>query len=174
MTYTKQEWIDQETVVSAARMDHIESGVEDAHNLADGLDTRLTASEGLVDGLDTRLTAAEGAIDALEPGEWADLALISPWVPYDSAGTSYYPGMRARRVPAGVQFQGMVRGGTENSEICSLPSGLAPQYGGHFAAISNGQPATVFVSKSGQVRYISGGSSAAYVSINLVVPVPVS
>ena len=171
MTYTKQEWIDQETVVSAARMDHIESGVEAAHGLADDLDTRLTATE---DTLDTRLTAAEGAIDALEPGDWVDLPLTSPWYPYDSDGTSYYPGMRARRVPAGVQFQGMVRGGSENTEICSLPSGLAPQYGGHFAAISNGQPATVFVSKSGQVRYISGGSSTAYVSINLVVPVPVS
>ena len=160
MTYTKQEWVDQETVVSAARMDHIESGVEDAH--------------GLTDGLEGRLTAAEGALDAITPGAWVDLSLTSPWVPYDTAGTSYYPGMRARRVPAGVQFQGMVRGGSENTEICSLPSGLAPQYGGHFAAISNGQPATVFVSKSGQVRYISGGSSTAYVSINLVVPVPVS
>ena len=166
MTYTKQEWIDQETVVSAARMDHIESGVEDAHGLADGLGGRLTAAEGAID-------AAEGAIDALTPGAWVDLSLTSPWVPYDTSGNSYYPGMRARRVPAGVQFQGMVRGGTENSEICSLPSGLAPQYGGHFAAISNGQPATVFVSKAGQVRYISGGSSTAYVSINLVVPVPV-
>ena len=171
MTYTKQEWIDQETVVSAARMDHIESGVEAAHGLADDLDTRLTATEG---DLDTRLTAAEGAIDALEPGEWADLPLTDPWRPYDPEGNSYYPGMRARRVPAGVQFQGMVRGGDTNSVICNLPSGLAPEYGGHFAAISNAQPATVFVSNSGQVRYISGGSSTAYVSINLVVPVPVS
>ena len=167
MTYQKQAWVDQETVISAARMDHIESGVEDAHGLADGLDGRLTAAEGALD-------AAEGAIDALTPGAWVDLSLTSPWVPYDTSGNSYYPGMRARRVPAGVQFQGMVRGGSENTEICSLPSGLAPQYVGHFAAISNGQPATVFVSKSGQVRYISGGSSTAYVSINLVVPVPVS
>ena len=166
MAYEKQTWVDQETVVSAARMDHIETGVEDAHDEIAGVGSA-------VDGLDGRLTAAEGAIDALEPGEWADLTLTSPWVPYDTAGTSYYPGMRARRVPAGVQFQGMVRGGSENTEICSLPSGLAPQYGGHFAAISNGQPATVFVSKSGQVRYISGGSGTAYVSINLVVPVPV-
>ena len=167
MAYEKQTWVDQETVVSAARMDHIETGVEAAHDEIAGVGSA-------VDGLDGRLTAAEGAIDALEPGEWADLALTSPWVPYDSAGTSYYPGMRARRVPAGVQFQGMVRGGSDNTEVCSLPSGLVPQYGGHFAAISNGQPATVFVSKSGQVRYISGGSSTAYVSINLVVPVPVS
>ena len=163
MTYTKQEWVDQETVVSAARMDHIESGVEAAHDLA----------ESLTGDLDTRLTAAEGAIDALEPGEWVDLPLADPWRAYDSAGTSYYPGMRARRVPAGVQFQGMVRGGTENSMICTLPSGLAPEYGGHFAAISNAAAATVFVSNSGQVRYISGGSSTAYLSINLVVPVPV-
>ena len=158
MTYQKQSWVDQETVISAARMDHIESGVEAAH--------------GLADGLDGRLAAAEGAIDALEPGEWADLSLTSPWVPYDPAGNSYCPGVRARRVPAGVQIQGMVKGGAENTEICTLPSGLAPGHGGHFAAISNGQPATVFVSKSGQVRYISGGSSTAYVSINLVVPVP--
>lgn len=164
MAYEKQTWVDQETVVSAARMDHIESGVEAAHDLA----------ESLTGDLDTRLTAAEGAIDALEPGEWVDLPLADPWRAYDSAGTSYYPGMRARRVPAGVQFQGMVRGGTENSVICTLPSGLAPEYGGHFAAISNAVAATVFVSNSGQVRYISGGSSTAYVSINLVVPVPVS
>ena len=156
MTYTKQEWIDQETVVSAARMDHIESGVEAAH--------------GLADGLDGRLAAAEGGLDALEPGAWVDLPLTDPWRPYDPDGNSYYPGMRARRVPAGVQFQGMVRGGSENTEVCNLPSELAPMYGGHFAAISNGQPATVFVSKSGQIRYLSGGSSTAYVSINLVVP----
>ena len=166
MTYTKQEWVDQETVVSAARMDHIESGVEDAHGLADGLDGRLTAAEGALD-------AAEGAIDELTPGAWVDLPLADPWRAYDPNGTSYYPGMRARRVPAGVQFQGMVRGGTENSVICNLPSGLAPEYGGHFAAISNAAAATVFVSNTGQVRYISGGSSTAYVSINLVVPVPV-
>ena len=167
MAYEKQTWVDQETVVTAARMDHIETGVEAAHS-------ELESVGSAVGDLDGRLTAAEQAVDALEPGEWVDLPLTSPWVPYDPAGTSYYPGMRARRVPAGVQFQGMVRGGSENTEICSLPSGLAPQYGGHFAAISNGQPATVFVSKSGQVRYISGGSSTAYVSINLVVPVPVS
>ena len=158
MTYQKQAWVDQETVISAARMDHIESGVEAAH--------------GLADGLDGRLAAAEGALDALTPGAWKDLPLTDPWRPYDPEGTSYYPGMRARRVPAGVQFQGMVRGGTENSVICNLPSGLAPEYGGHFAAISNAVAATVFVSNSGQVRYISGGSSTAYVSINLVVPVP--
>ena len=167
MTYQKQAWVDQETVISAARMDHIEAGVEAAHGLAEDLagdlDTRLTAAEGALD-------AAEDAIDALEPGEWVNLPLTSPWVPYDTAGTSYYPGMRARRVPAGVQFQGMVRGGSENTEVCNLPSELAPMYGGHFAAISNGQPATVFVSKSGQIRYLSGGSSTAYVSINLVVP----
>ena len=156
MTYQKQAWVDQETVISAARMDHIESGVEAAH--------------GLADGLDGRLAAAEGGLDALEPGAWVDLPLTDPWRPYDPDGNSYYPGMRARRVTAGVQIQGMPKGGGENTEVCNLPSELAPMYGGHFAAISNGQPATVFVSKSGQIRYLSGGSSTAYVSFNLVVP----
>ena len=158
MTYQKQAWVDQETVISAARMDHIESGVEAAH--------------GLADGLDGRLAAAEGALDALEPGAWVDLPLADPWVPYDPAGNSYCPGVRARRVPAGVQIQGMVRGGDANTVICNLPAGAVPEYSGHFAAISNAAAATVFVSNTGQVRYISGGSSTAYVSINLVVPVP--
>ena len=166
MTYQKQAWVDQETVISAARMDHIETGVEAAHDEIAGVGSA-------VDGLDTRLTAAEGAIDALEPGEWVDLPLTSPWAPYDPAGNSYYPGMRARRVPAGVQIQGMVRGGDANTVICNLPAGAVPEYSGHFAAISNAVAATVFVSNTGQVRYISGGSSTSYVSINLVVPVPI-
>ena len=46
MTYTKQEWIDQQTVITAARMDHIESGIEAAHGLADDLDQRVTTAEG--------------------------------------------------------------------------------------------------------------------------------
>ena len=157
MTYQKQAWVDQETVISAARMDHIESGVEAAH--------------GLADGLDTRLTAAEGALDELEPGAWVDLPLTDPWRPYDPDGTSYCPGVRARRVPAGVQIQGMVRGGEANTVICNLPAGAVPKYSGHFAAISNAAAATVFVSNTGQVRYISGGSSTSYVSINLVIPI---
>ena len=33
MTYQKQEWVARETVVSAARMNHIEEGIEEAHNL---------------------------------------------------------------------------------------------------------------------------------------------
>ena len=66
MTYTKQEWIDQQTVISAARMDHIESGVETAHGLADGLDVRLAANEGLTGGLDQRVTTAEGLTDDLD------------------------------------------------------------------------------------------------------------
>ena len=158
MTYTKQEWIDQQTVISVARMDHIEGGIEAAHDLAEGLDTRLTATEG--------------AVDALKSAPWVDLSLTSPWYAYDAAGSSYVPGVLARRVSAGVQLQAMVRGGSENTEICVLPAGLVPEYGGHFAAISNGQPATVFVSNTGQVRYLSGGSSTAYVSINLVLPLP--
>ncbi len=172
MTYTKQEWIDQQTVISAAHMDHIENGIEAAHVLAGDLDTRLSAAEGQVDDHGTRLTAAEGAVDALEPGAWVDLSLTAPWVPYSTTGTTYYPGMRARRVPGGVQVQGIVKGGEANSEVCNLPAGLAPEFSGHFAAISNGEAACVFVSNSGQVRYISGGSSTAYVSYNLVLPIP--
>ena len=157
MTYQKQAWVDQETVISAARMDHIESGVEAAH--------------GLADGLDGRLAAAEGALDALEPGAWVDLPLADSWRAYDPDGVSYCPGVRARRVPAGVQIQGMVRGGEANTVICNLPAGAVPEYSGHFAAISNAAAATVFVSNTGQVRYISGGSSTSYVSISLVIPI---
>ena len=77
MTYTKQEWIDQQTVISAARMDHIEGGIEAAHVEADDLDARLTAAEGQADDLDTRLTAAEGSVAAL-PQVQAGRVVINP------------------------------------------------------------------------------------------------
>ena len=47
MTYTKQEWIDGETVISAERMDHIESGIEDAHDAATEAAARLDAVEAV-------------------------------------------------------------------------------------------------------------------------------
>ena len=48
MAYGKQEWTAEETVISAARMSHIEDGIEAAHGRADGLDTRLNAAEGAI------------------------------------------------------------------------------------------------------------------------------
>ena len=125
-----------------------------------------------VAGLDTRVAGLDTAIDALESDPWVDLPLTSPWVPYSTSSTSYYPGVRARHTAAGVQIQGMVKGGGENTEICTLPAHLNPEFGGHFASISNSQPATVFISGTGQLRYLSGGASTAYVSVNLLVPLP--
>ena len=37
MTYMKQEWTDEETVITAERMEHIESGIKAAHDAHAGL-----------------------------------------------------------------------------------------------------------------------------------------
>ena len=124
-----------------------------------------------VAGMVARLGALEELLNDVQPSPWVDLPLTSPWVPYSTDG-AYYPGMRARGTAAGVQIQGMVKGGGQNTEICVIPAHLKPEFGGHFASISNSQPATVFISGTGQLRYLSGGASTAYVSVNLLVPLP--
>ena len=92
MTYTKQEWIDQQTVISAARMDHIEGGVEAAHGLADGLDGRLTANEGLTGDLDARLTTAEAGVAQLQSKTAVSYALNNlPTIPPGTGSASTVP-----------------------------------------------------------------------------------
>ena len=92
MTYTKQEWIDQQTVISAARMDHIEDGIEAAHSLAEGLEVRLAANEGLTGDLDTRLTAAEGGVAQLQSKTAVSYALNSlPVIPPGTGSASTVP-----------------------------------------------------------------------------------
>ena len=92
MTYTKQEWIDQQTVISAARMDHIEDGIEAAHGLADGLDGRLTANEGLTGDLDARLTTAEAGVAQLQSKTAVSYALNSlPTIPPGTGSASTVP-----------------------------------------------------------------------------------
>lgn len=44
MTYQKQAWVSKETVVSAARMDHIENGIEAAHSTADAAQAAADAA----------------------------------------------------------------------------------------------------------------------------------
>ena len=92
MTYTKQEWIDQQTVISAARMDHIEDGIEAAHGLADGLDGRLAANEGLTGDLDARLTAAEAGVAQLQSKTAVSYALNTlPVIPPGTGSASTVP-----------------------------------------------------------------------------------
>lgn len=47
MAYEKQEWVPRETVVSAARMGHIEDGLGDAHSLIEGLQAKTAVSYAL-------------------------------------------------------------------------------------------------------------------------------
>ena len=81
MTYTKQEWIDQQTVITAARMDHIESGVETAHGLADGLDQRVTAAEGGVAQLrsKTAVSYALNTLPTIPPGTGSASTVPTGW-----------------------------------------------------------------------------------------------
>lgn len=92
MTYTKQEWIDQQTVISAARMDHIEGGVEGAHNLASDLDTRLTTAEGQTGDLDTRLATAEAGVAQLQSKTAVSYTLNNlPAIPPGTGSASTVP-----------------------------------------------------------------------------------
>lgn len=152
-------WIDENTVRRGDIINDAPPADPHTHAIAE------------VQNLSTRLGALQAALDALTPGPWVGRPLTSPWVAYSTDG-SYYPGIRARRTAAGVQIQGMVKGGAANTEICTLPAELNPQFGGHFPAISNSAAATVFISGTGQLRYLSGGSGTSYVSVNLVVPLP--
>lgn len=81
MTYTKQEWIDQQTVISAARMDHIEGGVEAAHGLADGLDARLTTAEAGVAQLKskTAVSYALNSLPVIPPGTGSASTVPTGW-----------------------------------------------------------------------------------------------
>lgn len=47
MTYQKQAWVARETVVSAARMNHLEEGIEAAHQSADALRAKSAVSYAL-------------------------------------------------------------------------------------------------------------------------------
>ena len=92
MTYTKQEWIDQQTVISAARMDHIEDGIEAAHGLTGDLDARLTAAEDLADGLEQRVTTAEAGVAQLQSKTAVSYALNSlPVIPPGTGSASTVP-----------------------------------------------------------------------------------
>lgn len=151
------EWIDANTLRRGDVINDAPPAEPHTHSIAE------------VQDLSSRLAGLQAALDALKPGPWVDRPLTSPWVAYSTDG-SYYPGIRARRTAAGVQIQGMVKGGAANSEICTLPAELVPEFGGHFPAISNSAAATVFISSTGQLRYLSGGSGTSYVSVNLIVP----
>ena len=75
MTYTKQEWVDQETVISAARMDHIETGVDEAHDLSDTLGANIDAVEASLGATEQRLTDAEAALATLPQVQAGRVAL---------------------------------------------------------------------------------------------------
>ena len=81
MTYTKQEWIDQQTVISAARMDHIEDGIEAAHGLADGLDQRVTTAEAGVAQLQskTAVSYALNSLPVIPPGAGGAKTVPTGW-----------------------------------------------------------------------------------------------
>ncbi len=93
MPYAPQTWLDSPdttTPLSAARLTHMETGIEDA-------DTRLTAVEGVNATQATELTSLDGRLDTLEPavnavasvGRHSDLGwLAASYDPAVGAGQS--------------------------------------------------------------------------------------
>lgn len=73
MAYEKQEWLDKETVISSARMEHIEDGLSDVES---ELTTMLEALQDLTTGL-------QAQVDALAWSEWEDLPLAAGIIPAD-------------------------------------------------------------------------------------------
>ena len=160
MTYTKQEWIDQQTVISAARMDHIESGVEAAHGLADGLDTRLGAAENAITALEDANAPQEALMTAASGIEWRS----APGTVKRVGGVIFAYG----------QFNASSAWGTTGPRA-TLPEGYAP---GHEVPISFTTPGSpgvtvdMWISTAGEIRAIATSLSSGYIKFFISYPAP--
>lgn len=123
-------------------------------------------------GLATRMAVAEATIDALNPDPWVTLALTNGWKAYTGGG-GYFPGLRARVTPVGLQIQGMIAGGATGT-VAVLPATMQPEYARMFPAPAAGNTtAYCSVSLDGTsmaIRYNSGPTTPSFVAIDVVLP----
>lgn len=153
MAYTPQTWVDGSgggTPISAARLNFMETGIDDA-------DTRITAVEGRATSLESRATALE-----------ADTG----WVNITIAAT--FAGLAAPEVPQVRRYHGVVyiRGGWANTGITAsgsftvgtLPTGYWPLENIALGIGSSSQAAaaTGNLLSNGQVRILTSATVGSW------------
>ena len=90
-------------------------------------------------------------------------AFQNGWLNYD---TTTYRGARFWKDTTGVvHIEGLVKSGTPNSVIFTLPAGYRPGSGLVFAVDSNSGHSRIDVAPTGEVKQVSGGQT--YLSITL-------
>lgn len=105
-------------------------------------------------------------------GPWVTLKLINGWKAYTGGG-GYFPGIRARVTPVGLQIQGMIAGGATGT-VAILPAAMQPEYARIFPAPASGN-VTAYCSVSLDsgamaIRYNSGPSTPSFAAIDAVLP----
>lgn len=82
------------------------------------------------------------------------------WVDF-GAGTRT---TRYRRIGDRVEIEGLVKSGTLNATVFTLPAGFRPPLNLHFASQSNITFGLIYITTAGDVQFF--GSSNAYASLN--------
>jgi hypothetical protein len=152
-----------------------------------GTSTRVTAADSSVGVNEIRIGGLPGAAEetiVLESPEthvtgslyagyqidvspWQPMALVGSWANY-SGGGGYIGGIRCRRVGTMLVVQGMVKSGS--GQISTLPTGYMPQFSVIRPVIAAGAAASIAISNTGQITYLSGPVAPSYVAINEIIP----
>lgn len=61
-------------------------------------------------------------------GAWIPLKLSGGWEGFSTFGMETYAGIRARKLPSGIQIEGAVKGGMPTAAMAELPTQLKVKY----------------------------------------------
>lgn len=94
------------------------------------------------------------------PEDWQTPTYVNSWVDFGSGNRTG----RFRKVGDRVEIEGLVKDGTLNNTVFTLPTGYRPPQHLHFASQANLAFGVVYVTSTGVVQF--WGSSNTYASIN--------
>lgn len=109
----------------------------------------------LEQGADRLVLGPTGSTVWSAPGSFSN-----SWVDF-GAGTRT---TRYRRIGDRVEIEGLVKSGTLNATVFTLPAGFRPPLNLHFASQSNITFGLIYITTAGDVQFF--GSSNAYASLN--------